>query len=181
MKTQMSIQILLGMLMVVAGSTLADTSGMPRVEARSVVDAGRYLVLIGGCNDCHTAGWAKSGGALPETEWLTGVPVGFRGPWGTTYPSNLRLLVNEIDEDSWVAMLRTRTERPPMPWVNMNRLNEADARALYRFIRVLGKEGPRAPVAVAPGVEPTTPYFLFEPQHMERLGAMPDGAVTATD
>jgi mono/diheme cytochrome c family protein len=29
------------------------------VAAASQVDAGRYLVKIGGCNDCHTPGFAS--------------------------------------------------------------------------------------------------------------------------
>jgi len=30
------------------------------------VKRGRYLVMIGGCNDCHTAGYAPSGGKVAE-------------------------------------------------------------------------------------------------------------------
>jgi len=175
-----SILVLLGMLLVTqiaVDNVRADPAGAPQVSAASSVDAGRYLVLVGGCNDCHTGGWAESAGGVPETEWLTGVPMGFRGPWGTTYPSNLRLLVQDMDEEAWVVMLHTRTERPPMPWMNMNRLSDADARALYRFIRSLGVAGQRAPTAVAPGVEPETPYILFEPLHLERMPG--GGAKTA--
>lgn len=140
----------------------------PIVTAATPVDAGRYLVTVGGCNDCHTPNWEQTAGNVPESEWLTGVPIGFRGPWGTTYPSNLRLLAGEMSEDAWVAMLKTRTDRPPMPWMNLNRMHEADARAVYRFIRSLGSSGTRMPAAVGPGVEPVTPYFDFEPRHMER-------------
>lgn len=44
-------------------------------------ERGKYLVLIGGCNDCHTPGFIESDGKGPaESEWLTGSPVGFRGP-----------------------------------------------------------------------------------------------------
>lgn len=134
---------------------------------------GRYLVVIGGCNDCHTVNWIESGGTLPESDWLTGNGIGFRGPWGTTYPSNLRILVTETDEDAFVTMLHERKDRPPMPWVSVNNMSEADARAVYRFIRGLGSTGTRMPTAVPPGVEPETPYILFEPQHMERLLAAP--------
>jgi len=147
----------------------SGSQGQPHVSADTELDAGRYLVLIGGCNDCHTGNWAESGGTVPESDWLTGVPIGFKGPWGTTYPSNLRLLVQEIDEQGWTAMLRTRTALPPMPWVNLNRLSDSDSRAIYRYIRSLGNQGVRMPLAVAPGVEPSTPYFVFEPVHMERM------------
>lgn len=37
---------------------------------------GRYLVMIAGCNDCHTPGFAQKGEATPETEWLAGDSVG---------------------------------------------------------------------------------------------------------
>ena len=80
-----------------------------QVQADSAVTAGRYLVIIGGCNDCHTAGYMAQEGNVPESDWLTGSPVGWRGPWGTTYPSNLRLLVQSMSEDAWVEMLHRIT------------------------------------------------------------------------
>lgn len=165
----------LGLTMMCAAASGEELAGpaskAPAVVAGSPVDAGRYLVVLGGCNDCHTAGWMESGGNVAETDWLTGTPVGWRGPWGTTYSSNLRLLVTGMDEEAWVVMLRTRQDRPPMPWMNLNRLSEADARALYAFIKSLGNAGTRMPAYVPPGVEPATPYRLMEPQHMERLAA----------
>ncbi len=30
------------------------------VEAPTDVEAGRYLIQFGGCNDCHTPGWDTS-------------------------------------------------------------------------------------------------------------------------
>ena len=79
-------------------------------------DRGRYLLKISGCNDCHTPGYAQSGGAVPEKEWLTGDSLGWRGPWGTTYPSNLRRYMQTISEEQWLARAKTRQYRPPMPW-----------------------------------------------------------------
>src|SRR5215510_10111310 len=35
------------------------------VAAQSQIDAGRYLVKIGGCNDCHTPGYVMTNGASP--------------------------------------------------------------------------------------------------------------------
>src|SRR5215212_12212744 len=54
------------------------------------VERGRYLVKVAGCNDCHTAGYAMAGGKVPESQWLMGDHLGWRGPWGTTYAVNLR-------------------------------------------------------------------------------------------
>lgn len=138
-------------------------SSAPYVSAATPEEAGHYLVVVGGCNDCHTPGWAESGGQLSEERWLTGSSVGFRGPWGTSYPANLRLTVQQMDEDAFVARMEAGQGLPPMPWMNVARMTDSDLRAVYRFIRSLGPAGERAPVAVAPGIEPSTPYIAFEP------------------
>lgn len=135
----------------------------PHVSAATPEEAGRYLVILGGCNDCHTPGWAESNGTLPEEAWLTGAPVGFQGPWGTSYPANLRLLVQALDEDAWVARMKSGQGLPPMPWVNVTRADEADLRALYGFIRSLGPAGAPAPAAVGPDQTPATPYISMMP------------------
>jgi mono/diheme cytochrome c family protein len=138
-------------------------SEAPRVVAASEVAAGRYLVTIGGCNDCHTQGWNTSGGKLPEGQWLTGTKVGWQGPWGVTYPQNLRLTAAKMTEAEFVHMLHTRTDRPPMPWMNLNRMNEADAKAIYVFLRSLGPAGEAMPAGTAPGEAVTTPVIPVEP------------------
>jgi mono/diheme cytochrome c family protein len=118
---------------------------------------------MGGCNDCHTDGYLHSEGDVPEDQWLTGLPIGFRGPWGTTYGTNLRLLVQEIAEDAWVEILLTGKSPPPMPWMNSNQLAEEDAQALYQYIKSLGPAGEPMPNSVPPDQEPVTPYMLLSP------------------
>jgi len=86
------------------------------------VDRGRYLSMTSGCNDCHTPGYLLSEGKVAENLWLTGDRFGWRGPWGTTYAPNLRLLVKGMTEDQWVAFARTLKSRPPMPWFNLNKM-----------------------------------------------------------
>ncbi len=76
---------------------------------------GRYLVKITGCNDCHSAGYAESDGKLPEAQWLTGDRLGWQGPWGTTYASNLRLYLQDLSEDQWVGIAHNARFRPPCP------------------------------------------------------------------
>lgn len=156
------------------GPTSVSVTAAPYIHANNPVEAGRYLVLVGGCNDCHTPGFLENGLSVPEAQWLTGLPIGFRGPWGTSYPVNLRLSVAQYPEDAWVNMLHTRHTLPPMPWHAVNSMSEQDVRALYAYITSLGEGGMPAPQAVPPGEEPTTPYFDFVPQHMERLSAPTD-------
>jgi len=132
-------------------------AGVPSVMAEDVIAQGRYLVAIGGCNDCHTPNYASSGGDVPETERLMGNPVGYSGPWGVTYANNLRLTTAGMTEDAWVEMLATRRALPPMPWPSVRAMSETDKRAVYRYIRSLGPGGEPAPTALPPGVMPTGP------------------------
>ena len=128
---------------------------------------GRYVLTIGGCNDCHTAGFAPSGGAVPESDWLKGDALGYQGPWGTTYPPNLRAYFAALSEDQWVALAPAFRARPPMPFWAVNAMNEGDLRAVYRFVRSLGPVGDPAPAYAAPGVAVTTPLVVFQgpPDH----------------
>jgi mono/diheme cytochrome c family protein len=84
--------------------TLGAILGSPRTpSARPGVERGRYMVLTGHCNNCHTAGYTKREGNVPEKDWLLGSsPFGYRGTWGTTYASNLRLSVQAFSEVEWV-------------------------------------------------------------------------------
>jgi mono/diheme cytochrome c family protein len=103
-------------ILVAAASMLAATGPAWARESSDVADIarGRSLVLMGGCNDCHTPGFAEAGLSVPEAQWLTGSAVGFQGPWGVSYGSNLRLLLDGLGEAEWLVLAR-RTWRPPMP------------------------------------------------------------------
>ena len=134
------------------GQVLAETADSVQIER------GKYLVRITGCNDCHTGNYLRSEGDVPEEEWLTGNPVGWRGPWGTTYGANLRTLVDTLTAEQWVALTRSLKARPPMPWFNINEMSEEDSLAMYEYIRYLGPAGEPAPAYVPPDQSPKTPY-----------------------
>ena len=131
------------------------------LKADAQVRRGQYLVKISGCNDCHTAGYAMSGGKVPEAQWLTGDKLGWRGPWGTTYAPNLRLYMAGISEANWVHRAKSVETRPPMPWFVLHDMTEQDLKAIYRYVTALGPAGEPSPVFVPPGKEPQTPYVLF--------------------
>jgi len=126
-----------------------------------VRERGRYLAIIGGCNDCHTPNYAMSGGDVDESQWLTGDSLGWRGPWGTTYAVNLRLYMQDLTEKEWVGKARQLQTRPPMPWFNLNKMADADLRAFYRYVRSLSPTGEPAPAYVPPNQEPKPPYVTF--------------------
>ncbi len=140
----------------------APTSPEPRVVAASDVAAGEYLMVVGGCNDCHTAGWSATGGDIPPDDRLTGSPVGFKGPWGVTYASNLRLTASEMSEDEWVEMLRTRLDLPPMPWFNLTHASESDLRAMHAYLVALGPKGDPTPPPAPLDEEFDGPFIDFD-------------------
>jgi mono/diheme cytochrome c family protein len=149
-----------------ASTMPSSTTGTPRLLASTDSAAGQYLTIVGGCNDCHTPGWAESNGKTPPAEQLVGSPVGYRGPWGTSYPANLRTVTQRATEDRWVQILTTADGghgRPPMPWMNTAQMSDHDLRAMYRYIRSLGAAGSAVPRAVPPGTMPSTPYINFVP------------------
>jgi mono/diheme cytochrome c family protein len=143
-------------------ATAADASkNSQKSSSGTLIERGRYLVKIGGCNDCHTIGYAETGGAVPEKEWLTGSPLGWRGPWGTTYPANLRLSLEKLTEAKWIENGHTMQYRPPMPWFALRDMSTEDLRAIYRFVRHLGPAGSPAPAFVPPGQTPKGPFVQF--------------------
>jgi len=122
---------------------------------------GKYPLVIGSCNDCHTPGYAPSNGKVPDKDWLTGDRLGWRGPWGTTYAANLRTYMEALTEAQWVAKAKALETRPPMPWYSVRALTVQDLRAIYRYIRHLGPAGAAAPAYLPPDKEPSPPFVTF--------------------
>jgi hypothetical protein len=152
-----------GLAVVLACALVRPVSGGAAVDPGDLT-LGRSLVAYGACNDCHSPGWRESDGKLPTAGWMVGSSIGFRGPWGTVYPANVRLEFQRIDESQWLTMVRTRGGHPPMVWHDLRALNDQQLRAIYRFVRSLGAAGEPAPVSVPPDLEPKTPYYDVAPQ-----------------
>ena len=143
--------------------TESDTAA-PTVaaEEQPSVERGRYLVTIAGCNDCHTAGFAPSNGKVAESDWLRGDRLGYRGPWGTTYPTNLRTHLAALSEDQWVGAAKISAARPPMPVWALQAMSDTDLRSIYRLVKSLpGPVGEPAPAALPPGEAPNGPVLQW--------------------
>src|ERR1700733_5148774 len=150
----------------VAAATLPTAAWLARAEAaggpgQASVERGRYIAKVAGCNDCHTPGYAMSGGKTPERDWLVGDELGWKGPWGTTYAANLRIVLGKLSEDDWVKVAHSVQYRPPMPWFALRDMSETDLRSLHRFVRSLGPAGRPAPSYVPPGQAPHGPVVTF--------------------
>lgn len=164
MKTKLTLS-LAAMACVYASWASAETAAdMAKVER------GRYLIKIAACNDCHTPHYMENDGTTDSSLWLTGTKVGFQGPWGTTYPVNLRLYFQTITEEQWIKRARTAM-RPPMPWFNLRDMAEEDLSALYHYVRYMGPAGEPAPAFVPPGKAARYPYFDFTPKNLPKKQA----------
>ena len=122
---------------------------------------GRYLIQTAGCNDCHTPGYGPNNGQVSEKLWLTGDALGWSGPWGTTYATNLRLLLAGMSGQQWLRHARRMEPRPPMPWFNVRAMSDRDLKAIYAYTRSLGAAGAPAPAYVPPGGTVTGPVVRF--------------------
>ena len=68
------------LLVAIAASVFSASTRAENHASEDAVQRGRYITKIGGCNDCHTPGFAQSAGKIPESQWLTGDALGFSGP-----------------------------------------------------------------------------------------------------
>lgn len=148
--------------LITVGVTILSMGAVANAQEVSI-EKGARIAKIGGCHDCHTPGFAEASGVLDPAVALIGNPVGYQGPWGTTYAANLRLVAREYSEDDFVSHLKTFKTMPPMPWFNVHELDDSELRSLHQYILSLGEPGEPAPSFVPPGETPTSPYIVFVP------------------
>ncbi len=133
------------------------------------VERGLQVSIVGGCHDCHTSGYNESQGKIDPAAALKGTAIGWQGPWGTTYPANLRRIVAPMTEDEFVTYAKSFTAKPPMPFYNVHAMDESDQRSLYLYIKSLGEPGDAMPEALPPGEAPKTPYYVAAPPQMPKM------------
>jgi mono/diheme cytochrome c family protein len=150
------------LLSVIAYGILNGQGARQTTPANAQVERGRYIVEIGGCNDCHTTGYAEAGGKAAETDRLKGDALGYRGPWGTTYPTNLRISISKMTEAQWLTYAKGLNSRPPMPWFNVRAMTDDDLKAVYAYIKQMpGGLGTAAPAFLPPTQAPKPPYIQW--------------------
>jgi len=127
--------------------------------SKALVARGQYLATTMGCNDCHTPGALY--GAPDFKRQLAGSELGWKGPWGVSFASNL---TPDLDtglgywNDAEIEKaLRTGIKNdgkpmlPPMPWPSFAGLTEPDMKALVAYLRSLPPVTHKVPDAVPPG------------------------------
>lgn len=156
-------------------ASLAAITGLSNAVVRKhetraqKIERGRYLTEIMGCNDCHTPGFFY--GSPDFSRQLSGSELGWKGPWGVSFPRNLTPDVEtglgRWSEAQIVNALRTGVRPdgtvllPPMPWPNYVKLSDDDAYAIAAFLKSLTPVSHRAPALVSPGAEFAGPHLAF--------------------
>jgi len=158
--------------LVAAGVGARPTTAATAKTARSAqVARGRYLVSIMGCGDCHTP--ASLYGKPDMSRMLSGSELGWKGPWGVSYPRNITP-DKETGIGTWteaqIVRAITRGQRPdgsallpPMPWPELANLAPADARAIAAYLKTIPAVKHEAPKVIPPDQPATGAYLDFPP------------------
>src|SRR6267142_5364622 len=133
------------------------------------VERGKYLVKLGGCNDCHTPGYFLG---KPDTvRFLGGSDVGFEVPGlGTFVGRNLTpdkdTGLGNWSKDEIITAIQTgvrpdgRILAPIMPWRAFAGLTKSDAGAIADYLKSLPPVSHKAQGPFGSGDKPPVPRMM---------------------
>ncbi len=180
---------------VVLASTVFLSTGLAQQKSsnKKMVERGKWLVNLGGCNDCHSPKKFGPMGPVPdETKLLSGAPgqnpvpeipkdvtgmdpnkwggffsgdlTTWAGPWGVSFARNLTPDI-ATGLGSWTDAMFIKTLRlgkhmgegrqllPPMPWEGIGKLNDADLKAMFAYLKSLPPIENAVPDPISPSGE----------------------------
>lgn len=149
----------------IAAMALSCAQVAPSLADDATVARGKYLVTLGGCQDCHTPGHFF--GKPDAARVLGGSEVGFEIPGlGVFYGPNLTpdkaTGLGGWTDAQIIAAFRTgarpdgRTLAPIMPWRALAVLTDQDAAAIVAFLRSLPPVSNMVPGPFGPTQTPTS-------------------------
>jgi mono/diheme cytochrome c family protein len=153
----------------------ASVVGLATVMAdadEAQIARGKYLVTIGGCNDCHTPGYFF--GQPDMSRFLGGSDVGFEIPGQGVFVGPNITPDKESGIGSWtleqiVTAIQTgerpdgRMLAPIMPWHAFAQLTKDDATAIAAYLQSLEPVSNRVPGPFKPGEKVSTFMFRIMP------------------
>jgi mono/diheme cytochrome c family protein len=165
-----------------AATLITCLVAVPAKAADPQVERGKYLVQIGGCNDCHTPGYFL--GHPDMGRFLGGSDVGFAIPGMGVFAGPNLTPDKETGLGAWtprqIVTAITTGERPDgrilapaMPWREFAVLTKSDAMAIATFLKslppvhnkVAGPFGPKdQPTIFVMSVQPGPVYAAQKPQ-----------------
>jgi len=154
------------MLAAVAGTALlaASLSGASAADKRQIA-RGKYLVIVGGCSDCHTPGSFL--GHPDMTKFLGGSDVGFSIPGMGVFVGRNLTPDPETGLGKWttqqIVTAFTTGRRPDgrilapiMPYEALGHLTKSDALAIAAYLKSLPPVKHAVPGPFGPNETPTT-------------------------
>ena len=152
-------------------SQKAEAPSSTAQPAMTPLQRGEYLSNLMGCNDCHTPGGIY--GAPDFERRFSGSELGWQGPWGVSYASNLTPDV-ETGLGSWTNVEIERALRsgvrkdgspilPPMPWPNFANMTPDDMASLIAYLKSIPPVKHKVPDRVPPNVTASTPTIPIPP------------------
>jgi mono/diheme cytochrome c family protein len=127
-----------------AAAVLAAATLLPRAHAESQIDRGKYLVTLGGCNDCHTPGYFF--GKPDMARYLGGSEVAFEIPGLGAFAGRNITPDKETGIGTWtseqIAAAITSGKRPDgrllapiMPYHAFSYMTKEDVAAIVAFLQ----------------------------------------------
>lgn len=148
---------------VMAAAAMLAASALA-ARADPIVERGRYLVQIGGCNDCHTPGYFL--GHPDPARYLGGSDVGFAIPGmgvfvGPNLTPDKATGLGRWSTAQIVTAITTgvrpdgRILAPVMPWHALAHLTKADALAIAAFLKAVKPVVHKVPGPFGPKDKPS--------------------------
>ena len=133
---------------------------------------GKYLVTLGGCNDCHTPGYFL--GNPDMSRFLGGSDVGFEIPGqgvfvGSNITPDKKTGIGSRTREQIVKAIQGgerpdgRILAPVMPWHAFAKLTADDAMAIAAFLQSLKPVSNQIPGPFKPGEKVSTSIFRIVP------------------
>jgi mono/diheme cytochrome c family protein len=127
-------------------AALLAATAQSAIAASPQIERGKYLVIVGGCGDCHTPGGLT--GKPDATRFLGGSDVGFAIPGQGVFVGRNLTPDKATGLGDWteaqIAKVMTTGERPDgrvlapvMPWRALSKLTQSDALAIVAYLRSL--------------------------------------------
>jgi mono/diheme cytochrome c family protein len=163
------------------GAAFALLSATPRLaSADAQTERGKYLVIVGGCSDCHTPGSLL--GQPNMAKFLGGSDVGFAIPGLGVFLGRNLTPDKETGLGNWTsAQIVTafttgvrpdgRILAPIMPWQALSKLTKSDALAIAAYLKRLPPVKNMVPGPFGPSEKPST--FVMAVMPGEVYAGMP--------
>lgn len=149
-------KIVAGILLVVVVFILTSCGGKSNEEMK---ERGRYLVRAAGVLSYHTP--IGKDGRPDYTKFLAGSTVGYKGPWGVTYPKNLtpddETGIGLMTDEEVISLIKEEALSGKLSIFNdyYKDLTDEDLKCIVVYLRSIDKISNKVPADLKPG-EPVT-------------------------